>query len=644
VRQRYKYTKEGIIPGVTNMALQIRRGTDAERQLFIPLQGEIIFTTDTKKLYVGDGTTAGGIAVDTAGDGGEPDGNTTYSISAETVVGGANLRLTGSDASTDNVKLAAGSNVTISRTDADTITIAATGDGGAVQLNELTDVVITGTPTTGQVLKYDGTNWINDTDATGGEGGAATLDELTDVVITGTPSTGQVLKYDGTNWVNGTDNVGGGEGGATVLDELTDVVITGTPSTGQVLKYDGTNWVNDTDSGGATTLDELDDVFIFGTPVIDQVLRYDGINWVNDTVPLTALSVSVEDLTDVTINPGTLTVGQSLVYDGAGWINDIPTLSLDSLSDVIITDLEFTPLEVGMALVYDGNDWVNQYVSLDSLTGIEVDMLTVAPGQTLRYDGINWVNSELTLEDLSDVNYGVLTPNSVLKWDGSEWTAGQVVLEDDLVPTLGGNLDLNQFNITGIGNIQIAGDVQADRIVSNDFLSDAGFTIFAPDVSQALTLEGINRLNEPLELVIRSSRGTLDALDDTLPGDTIGKYSIKGYYDGDYKEGTSIRGRWTLDADLTKVYPKSWLLLFANNNTDVAPAPSVIVRGEGVIVAKVHLATPQTTSDISTNYPTPDVGMIVFDSTLQKFKGYVSDTGLAGGGAPNSTPGWVDLN
>ena len=45
------------------MALQIRRGTDAERQLIIPLQGELIFTTDTKKLYVGDGATVGGSSI-----------------------------------------------------------------------------------------------------------------------------------------------------------------------------------------------------------------------------------------------------------------------------------------------------------------------------------------------------------------------------------------------------------------------------------------------------------------------------------------------------------------------------------------------------------------------------------------------------
>ncbi len=47
------------------MALRLRRGTNAQRLLITPLQGELIYTTDTKQLFVGDGTTVGGTAVDT---------------------------------------------------------------------------------------------------------------------------------------------------------------------------------------------------------------------------------------------------------------------------------------------------------------------------------------------------------------------------------------------------------------------------------------------------------------------------------------------------------------------------------------------------------------------------------------------------
>ena len=43
------------------MSFRLRRGTNAERLLITPDEGEPLFTTDTQKLYVGDGSTAGGI-------------------------------------------------------------------------------------------------------------------------------------------------------------------------------------------------------------------------------------------------------------------------------------------------------------------------------------------------------------------------------------------------------------------------------------------------------------------------------------------------------------------------------------------------------------------------------------------------------
>jgi hypothetical protein len=45
------------------MALKLRRGTNSGRTAITPAEGEPIYTTDTKELYVGDGTTAGGIKI-----------------------------------------------------------------------------------------------------------------------------------------------------------------------------------------------------------------------------------------------------------------------------------------------------------------------------------------------------------------------------------------------------------------------------------------------------------------------------------------------------------------------------------------------------------------------------------------------------
>lgn len=49
------------------MLIQVRRGLEAYRLSITPDMGEPLFTTDTKKLYIGDGATPGGIEVDLSG-------------------------------------------------------------------------------------------------------------------------------------------------------------------------------------------------------------------------------------------------------------------------------------------------------------------------------------------------------------------------------------------------------------------------------------------------------------------------------------------------------------------------------------------------------------------------------------------------
>ena len=69
------------------MALQIRRGTEAQRAVLTGVAGELLYTTDTKKLYVGDGVTAGGteVAIDLTAPGAI--GSVTPSTGAFTTIG-----------------------------------------------------------------------------------------------------------------------------------------------------------------------------------------------------------------------------------------------------------------------------------------------------------------------------------------------------------------------------------------------------------------------------------------------------------------------------------------------------------------------------------------------------------------------------
>jgi hypothetical protein len=120
------------------MALRLRRGTDAERLLITPIEGELIYTTDTKLLYIGDGTTAGGTLVTGAGGG----GSTTLAALTDTDLTGA----TNNDVLTFN----AGTNKWES--------VAVPGVG-VLELSDLSNVNTTGL-VSDDLLLYDGLNFV----------------------------------------------------------------------------------------------------------------------------------------------------------------------------------------------------------------------------------------------------------------------------------------------------------------------------------------------------------------------------------------------------------------------------------------------------------------------------------------------------
>ena len=106
-----------------------------------------------------------------------------------------------------------------------------------IGLNDLNDVILS-TMAIGQVLRYNGSKWVN---------AKLSIDDLQ----MPTATNGQVLKFNGTKWVAGTDNAG--QQGATTLDGLTDVDTTGKQN-GDALVYDSTSgkWKPGTISGGGS--------------------------------------------------------------------------------------------------------------------------------------------------------------------------------------------------------------------------------------------------------------------------------------------------------------------------------------------------------------------------------------------------------
>lgn len=82
------------------MPLRLRRGTNAERLTITPVAGELIYVTDTKRIFVGDGTTAGGVDI-AAAAGGALNGN--LNLNTYTIDGFGAIDITGTIESTGNI-------------------------------------------------------------------------------------------------------------------------------------------------------------------------------------------------------------------------------------------------------------------------------------------------------------------------------------------------------------------------------------------------------------------------------------------------------------------------------------------------------------------------------------------------------------
>ena len=112
-------------------------------------------------------------------------------------------------------------------------------DTSPTNLDGLTDVAIT-TPSTGEVLKYNGTSWVNDVDATGG---ASYGDSDVDTHLnTGSASSGEILSWNGTDYAWVTDQTGSGGSSNAITQGDTAVTITDTGTDGRIVfKTDNTD-------------------------------------------------------------------------------------------------------------------------------------------------------------------------------------------------------------------------------------------------------------------------------------------------------------------------------------------------------------------------------------------------------------------
>lgn len=310
--------------------------------------------------------------------------------------------------------------------------VALGADLGTSSVGDLSDVTITAAAT-GEVLRYDGSAWVDAqldyADLSGTPTLVTDLNGLSDVTVTAA-ATGEVLRYNGSAWVdaqlNSSDlnNDAGFIANITAepIGDLSDVVLT-SPTNGEVLQYNGTNWVNATGGGGgATQLDELTDVSVSGA-VAGQNLQYNGSNWVNTT-----FNRSIDELSDVDTTTSGPSSNQTLLWNGVDWIPGDPglaggTVSFGSVSQVSETQTAasgaatFSGIGQSGVLVNASSDieaWVVLYPTAAARTadasrgfgtdpspgsGVLAEFLVPAAGTVLASPGTYYYNNDTTASD-----------------------------------------------------------------------------------------------------------------------------------------------------------------------------------------------------------------------------------------------------
>jgi hypothetical protein len=205
-----------------------------------------------------------------------------------------------------------------------------------VDINDINDVVITSVQS-GDFLKYNGTNWVNDpinltTDTVGdyvshlAAGTGIFLSNNSGEAATPTISIGQPVEVtdDVTFNTVTADLIGDVTGNVTgrvsdisdhPLNELSDVVINN-PQNGDFLRYNNAgNWINDPVNLTTDTVGDYVAKLAAGT----------GITITNNSgegaTPNIAFSGTIDNITDVVITSAQN--GQILEYDGTSWVNTV---------------------------------------------------------------------------------------------------------------------------------------------------------------------------------------------------------------------------------------------------------------------------------------------------------------------------------
>ena len=276
---------------------------------------------------------------------------------------------------------------------------------------------------------------------------SSSIDGLSDVSLSGAAN-GQLLQYNGTNWVNFTPSY------LTSLGSIgghTDVSVT-TPSSGEVLQYNGSQWEN-LPAPFLTSYTETDTL---ATVTARGASTNTACTFLNVTISgnLNVLGTTTSN------NVSTLNVTNNEIVinenQASGVLNALIRNDRGSDADV---DIRWDEVADKWKFTNDGSTYYNLPTAVSDLTNdsgyltstgsisshSDVTINTPADNQLLKYNAgasrwENWTPNYLSsvggINSFTDVTISSPSVNEVLRYNGSEWvnapvsTTAQVVVQD----------------------------------------------------------------------------------------------------------------------------------------------------------------------------------------------------------------------
>ena len=377
------------------MALQVRRGTNAERLGITPAEGELLYTTDTKQLYIGDGTTAGGTTsiagtIDSLLADTTPQLGGILDLNNFDITGNGNININGTITASGNINLGDGVGSDLLQINAEiggslVPNVGDTNNLGSqakywneAWINQLTvDSQITAERVQADLIADDSTVVFNA--ATGQINASGTFTGNVTGYLTG-DMTGTVFGDDSTTLVDGLNNTLSGAS-VTTNNIIANLLNIGTNEAASDISLS----VNSKDETSIIRLARTSDSDISGSAVGYGRLLFGR----NDAVAGSSDTCSISGFQD----------GLALSHDTSG--SHLQAAENFYIADGVFAFGTFTPAANSKVDIAGNLHITGGYTQFGSLTSIERDTLTAANGMVIYnttnnkfegYQNSGWIN------------------------------------------------------------------------------------------------------------------------------------------------------------------------------------------------------------------------------------------------------------